>query len=115
MAWTAESQADLSSQAPLADTLEGVRRQKEWHTVGALEGLPALYSSSQLYHLRTYMCHSIPMVVNEVHMNLLATSIATAVVYKVPWIKKSLVHANYVRCQTAYRYNLLKSSRCISY
>ena len=55
------------------------------------------------------------MVVNEVHMNLLATSIATAVVDKGPWIKKSLVHANYVRCQTAQQYILLKSSHCISH
>ena len=38
LAWTTEAQGELSSQAPLADSLEGVRRQKEWHTVGASEG-----------------------------------------------------------------------------
>lgn len=40
MAWMADNQNKLKSQAPLTGNLEGVRRQKEWHTVGAVKGLP---------------------------------------------------------------------------
>ena len=55
LAWATEAQGELSSQAPLADSLEGVRRQKEWHTVGALEGNSLSLSSAQLHSPHTYM------------------------------------------------------------
>ena len=36
MSWIADNQNDLKSQAPLASTLSGVKKQKKWLTVSAM-------------------------------------------------------------------------------